>query len=241
MRNLVNQSYWDVHYALLERFMAPEHDSVTRFLKEHIPNGKDKNAIEIGTYPGRYLVWLGTKGYTLHGIDMTPKVNELPQWLAMHGCKTGTFYCGDYMNHTFDIAYDVVLSIGFIEHFTEFDVVVRKHCELVRPGGMLCLLIPNFLGAIQQALHRLFDKENLKRHNLDAMNVKTLEGIVTEAGLRITYSGHFGGFEFWVDREQRGRIAEFCCNVALRAQKLFRWLPNHDAWSPYAAVVARRE
>ena len=35
--------------------------------------------------------------------------------------------------------FDIVYSLGFVEHFDELNIVVKKHTELLKPGGILVL------------------------------------------------------------------------------------------------------
>ena len=58
--------------------------------------------------------------------------------------------------------FDLIYSLGFIEHFTETAVVTRRIANLLRPGGKGMTLIPNFLGgygALQSRVnHPTFEK-----------------------------------------------------------------------------------
>jgi 2-polyprenyl-3-methyl-5-hydroxy-6-metoxy-1,4-benzoquinol methylase len=45
-------------------------------------------------------------------------------------------------------AFDVVLSGGFIEHFTDVAAIVQKHLQLLKPGGRLVVMIPNLKASI---------------------------------------------------------------------------------------------
>ena len=47
--------------------------------------------------------------------------------------------------------FHIVYSLGFIEHFKELNIVVKKHTELLKPGGILLLGVPN-LGGIYSFL-----------------------------------------------------------------------------------------
>ena len=42
--------------------------------------------------------------------------------------------------------YDVVYSLGLIEHFVDRVSIVERHVRLARPGGLLILGVPNFRG-----------------------------------------------------------------------------------------------
>jgi 2-polyprenyl-3-methyl-5-hydroxy-6-metoxy-1,4-benzoquinol methylase len=44
--------------------------------------------------------------------------------------------------------FDIVYSLGFVETSEELNIVVKKHAELLKPGGILVLGIPNLEGYI---------------------------------------------------------------------------------------------
>ena len=108
--NKVDQVYWNDSYKNLNKVIAEE-DVVVEFIKKNIFPGSQKTAIEIGAYPGRYLAWIGKLGYRLSGIDTTPYINELPNWLKELGCSVGEFVHGDFLSHSFNDKYDLVYSI----------------------------------------------------------------------------------------------------------------------------------
>jgi 2-polyprenyl-3-methyl-5-hydroxy-6-metoxy-1,4-benzoquinol methylase len=39
-----------------------------------------------------------------------------------------------------------VISFGFIEHFDNPENVIQKHLDLLKPGGILIVGVPNFTG-----------------------------------------------------------------------------------------------
>ena len=41
---------------------------------------------------------------------------------------------------------DIVYSLSFVEHFEEFNIVVKKHNELSKTGGILLFGMPNLGG-----------------------------------------------------------------------------------------------
>ena len=49
--------------------------------------------------------------------------------------------------------YDLVLSVGFAEHFDNHELVVRKHAEWAKPGG----LVVDYLGLADQLRKALAD------------------------------------------------------------------------------------
>lgn len=247
MKNeLVEQAYWDTGYARCVLDLAPTTDTVRRWIERHLPParpGEIQTALEVGCFPGRYLAVFGNLGYLVNGIDRTQRVEkDLPDFLRAKGCRTGEFVRGDFLTHNFAAQYDLVASFGFIEHFSEWESVLLKQAALVKPGGRLMVTTPNFRGAGQRLLHTLVDRDNLHRHNRDAMQTNNWKLLIEAAGFEVPFCGCFGGFEFWVDQQarnvfQRATLALIERCVPLLAKTLTR---NRNIYSPYCGLVARK-
>jgi 2-polyprenyl-3-methyl-5-hydroxy-6-metoxy-1,4-benzoquinol methylase len=53
----------------------------------------------------------------------------------------------NFFEHSLPIAsFDFVTSFGFIEHFDNPKVAVKYHIDLLKPGGMALITIPNYGG-----------------------------------------------------------------------------------------------
>ncbi len=239
----VDQSHWDSSYKELKFSRA--RDRVTRWMKafiEPVLGGRRLSAYEIGCFPGGYLSFVGGRGYEVNGCDLTPRTSEMKQWLVGLGLNVGSIERADFLKLSRSDNYDLVYSLGFIEHFENYVDVIRHHDRLVSPNGTLVLACPNFRGAYQNWLHRKLDAENLLLHNTGAMNPDVWARVLEGMGYKIRFSGFFGGFDFWCDQSLGSRgVAAQAAIVALRsAGKLGGFLPNDARWSPYVGLVARK-
>lgn len=237
--SVVNQAYWDKAYAALPLAAYDQRDELVLFLEAHIPE-RYGHALEVGVFPGRFQPLLGRLGYTLHGLDTTSRVRELGPWLASQGFQVGEFFHCDFLEFTSPRKYDLVFSAGFVEHFTNWDTVMRRHCALLAPGGTLVVTFPNFAGIVQHALHAWLDDENLARHHIPAMNLDAYARICAEDGLRISFAGYVGGFDFWVDTQPKSWIQRKLVALMVRVARHARRLPPCRALAPYAALVAHK-
>ena len=114
----------------------------------------EKNAeiLEFGCGGGRNLVPLALNGFKTTGIDCSKEV--------LHRCKdfvktVETFHGGelavelinaDFNSYFSKKMYDMVFSVGVIEHFLEYEkriLVLRRLFEQVKPGGWLITIVPN--------------------------------------------------------------------------------------------------
>ena len=241
--SLVTQDYWDDSYRSRPLSAASYDDQVRKWIERHVPPGSG-SCIEIGCFPGRYLAVLGELGYELNGIDLTPRVEtDLPRWLRSLGYRVGEFHRWDAMETLpSDRTYDVVCSFGFLEHFREYSSLLRKHADLVGPGGCLLVSAPNFAGALQRILHWTLDRQNLERHYLPAMNPRLWAQTLADANLTVTFAGWFGPFDFWVDRDPETTFGKSALRLVNRAKiPLGRILPEGSrAAAPWCGVVAHR-
>jgi 2-polyprenyl-3-methyl-5-hydroxy-6-metoxy-1,4-benzoquinol methylase len=241
--NLTSKEYWVNSYGQLVLTYDESHD-ISKFLKKYLAYNNEGSCIEIGSYPGHFLPILGQLGYELHGIDFHPlNKTAIPEWLAKEGFKTGNFVSDDFFSFKNPEAYDVVMSFGFIEHFIDFKNVILKHSALVKKDGHLIITTPNFSGFLQHMLHFIFDRKNLKRHNLLAMNPMEWEKILVEEGFQIIYKGNFGKFWFWVDvGDKRSLISTYFIKQIQRILTIFRsvYPANSKHYSAYAGIVAQK-
>lgn len=243
-KNLADQNHWDKAYEALDFFKPGRFDPIGRIIRTYIPKATgDRSAFEVGCFPGRYLSVLGDLGYRLNGIDLTPRVEgELPAWLSKNGYAVGTFYRDDFLSHANNFGYDAVCSFGFIEHFTNYREIIEKHVHYVSPGGYLIITTPNFAGSVQRALHASFDKENMERHHLPAMDPFEWKAVLEAQGFSILFCGWKGGFDFWAESKGNTVFGKIIVRILNLSGKLLRFLPfSHRSFSPYAVVVARRQ
>jgi SAM-dependent methyltransferase len=210
---------------------------------EPASEGARLRAYEIGCFPGGYLSFVGTKGYELNGCDLTPRTTELRQWLVGLGLKVGSLERADFSTVNKSEKYDLVYSLGFIEHFEDYASVIRCHDRILRPGGTLVLACPNFRGVVQNWLHRKLDGKNLLLHNTTAMNPDVWADELVGIGYEIRFSGFFGGFDFWCDRslEKCGLVKEMAIGALKMAGKLGWVFPSGAAWAPYVGLVAQKK
>lgn len=239
---LVEQSYWDASYSAIDPNMAAANDPVREWIEAQVPRSDgERHALEVGCYPGRYLAVLGNLGYTVHGVDLTPRVANMADAFARMGFRVGTLAHADFMCHDFPRTYHVVCSFGFIEHFTEWKSVLKRHAQLVAPGGTLLIETPNFSGPVQGFFHRWLDAENYARHNPAAMDPREWASLLKENGFEVEQATWMGRFAFWHDSKGSGLSRRFgFLLLRLLTPVLVRLGDRSRGLSPYAVLVAKR-
>jgi 2-polyprenyl-3-methyl-5-hydroxy-6-metoxy-1,4-benzoquinol methylase len=173
--------HWDTAWQAAPRPRLPsrlwaETGSRMRVLRRHVRAGM--RFLEIGCAPGKLAAWVASElGAEVSGVDYSMRGLKHAKELFQHLGLKGDFRCEDLFKTSFaNGSFDVVFSNGVIEHFDDPRPIVRKHFELVKPGGKVVILIPNY-GGIYGKMQGWFDPENLKLHNLEIMTASRLRSL----------------------------------------------------------------
>ena len=71
----VKQNFWDnIYEKKIDEY--PENKILNDWIRSIVKPGSGE-CLEIGTYPGKLIEQFAKLGYTVSGIDLTPKVNDL--------------------------------------------------------------------------------------------------------------------------------------------------------------------
>jgi SAM-dependent methyltransferase len=243
MSNVVNQEYWDSSYSNLNLEYDENKILFKNLFEEYLHHNPQGSCIEIGCYPGNYLIYLCNKfKYVANGVDTTPYINtRLVSHLKNNNISTGDFYQQDFMNFKPGITYDLVCSFGFIEHFDNIEDVLLKHIKLVKPSGTLVISCPNFR-KIQYILHKLLDSDNLERHVLETMDLKKMTQILEKYDMEVLFGGYFKTADFWIDSNHQSilkfKLAQ-CVTYICKFIDKYVDIPN--SWlSPHIVCIAKK-
>jgi SAM-dependent methyltransferase len=171
-----------------------------RYLSDIQPGA---NVLEIGSAPGEFLVKFKQQyGGVPYGVDYSNTGVQLNrQVFIAHQIDPENVIQADFfsdeLHERYKQAFDVVISIGFIEHFDDVDAVLEKHLSLLASGGHLIISIPNFRGVNKQLL-RLFSRELISTHNLDIMRKQRFARLFQKPGLSPLFCAYYGTFNFYL-------------------------------------------
>ena len=274
MQRLTKSEYWDgVHRGTSaadapavrkwERRLGKRLYSLTLGYAEHLiwdvyypkllENCAGKTAIEIGSAPGHHLVALHRQfGCDVFGVEYSPDGAAMNRQVFSNAninpahVMQADFFSADFQRDNAQ-RFDVVLSRGFIEHFTNVDEVILAHVAILKPGGLLIVSIPNVRG-LNFHLARFFHVETIALHNLDIMRPAAFRNLFEGCGLKQEFCGLFGIFDFGLFNARlpgRQKILNVCMKFQRLLNPLLRLLSRPGWWenrwtSPYMIYAGRK-
>lgn len=142
-------------------------DILDEFFHKYLPCNENFEFIELGCDPGRWLHYFNQEfGYKVNGIDYSSAELKLTKKnLEILGVKANLYF-GDVLNYKFDRKFDMVFSLGLIEHFEPPTNIIKVHLELTKPGGFTIIGIPNLKYSIYYFLQKIVNKKALRDHVL---------------------------------------------------------------------------
>lgn len=220
----------------------------------YLPSGRDPRVLELGCGASRWLPYLAThKRCEAVGVDYEPSAVDLAVANMRGTGADGTILCRDAFdwrqNTDLTGRFDLVYSLGLLEHFDFVVDRIRSVVRYVRKNGVLLTMVPNFQG-INWLLQRYGDLRVLQTHVI--YDVAQLRRRHEEAGLTTLTAGYTGFYDGYVSDTtpstpagRRRRHYALCraSNMAARA-----WLratrervaPELSWLSPMIYYVGRR-
>ncbi len=183
------KSYWNSVWEELppvERYEGPvhEHHSV---LSRFLYNAGGGDAVEIGCATGNFMVYINKEfGYRVDGLDYSDQMDYVRANLFFNGIHDANLFSADFFEFAPDKKYDLVFSAGFAEHFDDHELVVRKHAEWAKPGGLVVIIVPN-LTHIHRLLCGWFAPEVLRVHRFSLMRRAVMRQTLQKAGLQVLH------------------------------------------------------
>lgn len=171
-------------------------DEWLRLVDQYLPDG-NLEYLELGCAPGQYSAILAEKKkWNISGIDYSDDADLFIETMSLVN-KTAQLYKIDMFEERLDAVFDVVISIGLVEHFrgTLLDEVFSLHDSYIKPGGFVVIQMPNFTG-FQYLWHYLFDRKDLDNHNVDVMQPDSLQWFENN-GYDILFNDYVGVLRLW--------------------------------------------
>lgn len=222
---------------------------------KYLTDKRGQSLVEIGSAPGEHLVRLQKRfGLIPYGIEYTENgVRANRQIFEKNGVPSDQVIAGDFFSSEIQSKYkehfDIVLSRGFLEHFENPKEVIDQHLNVLKPGGLLIVMIPNFR-KFNYLLMRLLNPELMAVHNLKIMEKKTFESLFPSDALEKKECKYFGTLFLGLAFVQQGSLRFFIVNQLKNIQILlnffFRLLFGKKGFetrffSPYLLYIGKKK
>lgn len=199
---LTEKQHWDAYWSKFNLPVEVKRSNANLLVNEelnifekYLPK-KSLSILEIGGAPGQYLAYMHKQfGYKISCLDYS----EIGCRKTIENFKLLDIPVNVYQQDIFsDLTnvpkFDIVYSMGLIEHFEDVTKVIEKHLSLLKPGGLLMLGLPNFRGINGAFLKRLAPVL-ISQHNLKTMDIRTWTIFEQKLNLQQVFKGYIGGFE----------------------------------------------
>ncbi len=179
--------------------------SLAGALAAHAPAVEGESVLEIGCAPAKWMIFYAERfGARVTGIEYSEKGARLSRENLAAAEVSGDVRASDFFDVEPDL-HQLVLSIGFIEHFDKPANVLRRHLDFVAPGGRLAVGVPNFRG-LNGAVQRLARPDYLAIHNTAAMRPALYREFARAHDLELLHLGYLGGFDPSIIALSRGPL-----------------------------------
>lgn len=213
----------------LERMSSYDDHQIWDVLYRRYMPRPGATVVEVGSAPGEHLVRLHeTFGlepfgieYSAEGVLVNRSLFEARGLDPEHVLATD-FFSDECLERCRE-RFDVVVSRGFIEHFEEPASVVDRHLELLKPGGLLVVTIPNLRG-VNHALTKLFHPELIPMHNLEIMSKARFLALFDATKVRPLACAYVGTFSFYLFNVKDGSPLAPVLGLCMKAQGLLNVL-----------------
>lgn len=200
-----------------------------------------RSFIEIGGFPGTFATYFKKfKDYEVSLLDFFIFPKTLEEMERVNALPTGSIKVieKDFLDFHSDQQYDIVFSAGFIEHFSDPGLILKKHYELLKDGGTLFISMPNFRG-INGWVQKIFDREVYDAHNLEAMKLGRLQEMCQALGLTHYEIFYYGYASLWL--EETAEVKPLSRKAVAWLSNLLSRIPIKNRWfSPHIVLMGKK-
>lgn len=204
--------------------------------------------LEIGCGGSAFLPYFARKfGFQVYGIDYSEQGCELARKMCDANEVSSKIICADIFDAPVEIQeqFDVVVSFGVAEHFTDTADTLLRFAKFLRPGGLILTVIPNMNG-LNGMCQKFLSREVLDLH--EVIDIERLRKAHVDAGLAVLDCEYFMFINFGViNPGNTPSLLKRLFFLALKASTGLVWsiesvlgsMPPNQFSSPFLFCVAR--
>ncbi|HEX9427123.1 MAG TPA: methyltransferase domain-containing protein [Candidatus Polarisedimenticolia bacterium] len=167
---------------------------IASLFDRHAGLDRGSRALEVGCGRSPWLPLLARRfGCAVAGIDLEPYAAELARANLAGAGERGEVFCRDAFvlrrGDPLEGAFDLIYSMGLVEHFGDPADRLAVLLRYLRPGGRIVTTVPNLQG-VNWLLQRCADRVTLEGHVVH--DPASLTGAHRSAGFETIASGYIG-------------------------------------------------
>jgi len=208
--NLTNKIFWNNYWSesffnIKETFLQQEKDIIYNvcdiFAKYRKNNNVNKKSylkvLEIGgAGNGKILknVYFSGK-YKITSIDYSKNGNKLLKSnFKINNIKSYKIINANIFSYKAKQKYDFVYSLGFVEHFTNTERVIKTHFKFLKNNGILIIGFPNFSN-LNGILLRFLNNDLFNKHNIKIMSNLFFNRLAKKIKCNLLFYKNISGYE----------------------------------------------
>ncbi|KKW19671.1 MAG: 2-polyprenyl-3-methyl-5-hydroxy-6-metoxy-1, 4-benzoquinol methylase [Parcubacteria group bacterium GW2011_GWA2_51_10] len=149
---------------------------------------KGKRVLDVGCGTGLFVFEVAKRGAKTVGVDYSSEAIVVAK--KDHTSPNIEFRCENiFRSKTLKEKFDVVVSLGTLEHLDDPYVALLKFKSLLKPHGSIILTCPNWVnprGLVLQTLEKLFDAP-ITLADIHYFSPKTFEAWAKKLGMKLSW------------------------------------------------------
>lgn len=218
-----------------------------KLLQRHLPVSESMTCLEIGCYPGTHLWYFHNFfKYAVSGIEYVESCAKRCRDLMAGINVPAQIFQGDIFDFTPPQKWDVVFSVGLIEHFIDTNPIVQRHIDMLKDNGYLVIILPNHAGLNGKIL-QIINRPLWSMHNkMDYAQL--LKSVESTNAVEVIEGGYYSHIGFWntdlyAYLTKKGRIPYIIGRgMGYIIERIGGYIvPNSRFLSPNIALIARKK
>jgi SAM-dependent methyltransferase len=174
-RDLAGQDHWNNTYAKRQKFVADwepttyEDRVIANAFDTALKGRQPGSILEIGCGDSYWLPYLGNRysATRVGGVDYSARGCELARDRLKAAGILGTIYESDIFKLSPKLTgqFDLVFSLGVVEHFSDLKAVLKQIASFVAPDGILFTEVPN-LWSVHGLMTWVWQPEVFHKHEI---------------------------------------------------------------------------